>query len=641
MKSLFTVLAILFFLANIKAAEGDTTRVQSHQNTHWDWNGNWYDTTQFPATGEYRRILMYYTLGCPGVGCSEWDYTTKIEIGDEVNDSTTRWVEMTRIITPYAGDKNSSWKHTWVIDVTDYAPILNGERIVRAHYGGWQNGFTVTVDFDFIEGTPPREVLEVSTLYDGTFKYGFSTNPIEDHLVPTDIAIHADAASAKHRLVASGHSFGGNENCAEFCKKWYSLKVNNTEAVKEDVWRDDCGSNPLEGQTGTWIYDRAGWCPGAQTKRFDTEIGLFITAGQDNEFNIDWESYNYTGGAGFDPQYIIESTIFQYGDWNFQTDVAIDDVTKPSMNDRVWDVNPICNNPEVVISNSGADNVTKVSFEFWVQGSPEIIRHEGTGSLVPGHSTTVSLPAYDKWLFGGKTKNIFHVKIVGVNLGEDGYEGNNHFQSRFEDTPVFPDKIVIAYNSNAAGNETKYKVVSDRGDVIYERNSGFSNTAYTDTVKFDSPGCYTLKVTDSGCDGLSFFANNDGNGRIWLHSGEDGEFFPPLHMFDNEFGCEQELSFTVGYQIGEEETMDYPTGIAELGTIGMKAYPNPTSDNLIIQVDGELGGTLQIFNQSGQLVSSQNLQGNGVEVNGLPVGVYTAQYVAGSNVAHLIFVVID
>lgn len=641
---LFSFIVLFSFSSALIAAEGDTVKVQSHQETHWDWYGNWYDTTAFPASGEYRRIIMYYTLGCPSGGCSEWDYTTIIEVEDPIDDSTSRWVELTRIITPYAGNKGNSWEFVYEIDVTDYAPVLTGERRVRAQYRGWQDGFTVSIDFDFIEGTPPREVLDVTTLYDGTFKYGFSNNPIENYLVPTDITMHPELGGAKFRMVASGHSFGGNENCAEFCQKWYQLNVNGNNAIQEDIWRDDCGSNPLEAQTGTWIYDRAGWCPGMETKRFDNNISAYVAAGQTAEFDVNWESYNYNGGAGFDPEYIIEATIFQYGDWNYANDVAIHDVLSPSSKDQYWDKNPVCNNPEIVLANTGSEAVTTVKLEYWVEGSPEIIRHTFVGAIPSGESRSIVLPAYDKWLFGEKTKNLFHVQVVGVNNTDDEYEGNNHFVSSFEDTKVFPEQFIIAFNNNGGGSETKYRVEDERGNAVYERTSASSNTNYLDTVTC-APGCYTMYVEDSGCDGLRFFANNDGNGRIWLHSAAEGQFFPPLHQFEDEFGCDAQLSFTVGYEMGDEETMEYPAAIDKLNyESSLLAYPNPSSGEITIAIQGqvELGGEVFVYNSTGQMVQKTIMTDfNGVKFSGLAMGNYIAQYRTKNELKTVKFTIVD
>ena len=69
---------------------------------------------------------------------------------------------------------------------------------------------------------------------------------------------------------------------------------------------------------------------------------------------------------------------------------------------------------------------------------------------MPGESEQVILPSYDKWLFGEKTNNVFHVEITSVNNKADEYAGNNHFKSFFEDTKVMPEEFIIAFNNNAA-----------------------------------------------------------------------------------------------------------------------------------------------------------------------------------------------
>lgn len=621
MKNLAAFLLIALGVCfSASAAEGDTIHIESHQATHWSWYGNYYDTVQFPETGTYRRILMYYTMGCPTSGCSQWDYTTKIEISDPVNDSTTNWFELVRIITPYAGDKDFGWEHTWVVDVTDYAPLFTGEREIKAHYSGYQDGFTITINFDFIEGTPPREVLGIDQIYHGAFKYGFSNDPIENYLVPTEIDVHQDMESAKFRMVASGHSFGGNENCAEFCEKYFRLYADNTQVAEHDVWRDDCGSNVLEAQTGTWIYERAGWCPGDETVRYDDEIGTYINAGQTAEINVDWESYNYTGGAGFDPQYIIEAQVFQYGAWEYETDAAIDAVLKPSMLDRQSHVNPICNNPEVVVSNTGSEPITRVELEYWTEGAPSILTYEWKGVIFPGKSEIISLPSEGWRLFGAKTANVFHAEITKVNSEVDVNAANNHFASPFEETEVYPEEMVIVFTNNGAMNETSYRIVNDAGTEVFANNGLGANVTQNDTVTLE-PGCYTMIIEDSDCDGLSFFANSDGNGKIWIHPNDADDFFPPLHRFEPEFGCDIQRSFTVGYTLDADE----PTA---LEPTQLRAYPNPSNDVIMLTVEnGFEDGTITIYNQAGQMVRSMNISGvNGLEVSGLSDGVYIARY---------------
>ncbi|MDP4935449.1 MAG: peptide-N-glycosidase F-related protein [Salibacteraceae bacterium] len=640
-KLLLSFTALFCSLTFLKAAEGDTTSIQSHQATHWSWFGNYYDTVQFPQTGTYRKIIMYYTLGCPSIGCSEWDYTTKIEVSDPLTDSTNRWVELTKIITPYAGDKNSGWTHTWAFDVTDFAPLLKGERQILASYSGYQDGFTITVNFDFIEGTPPREVLAVNTLYDGIFKYGFANDPIDNYLQPTPIAINANAESAKFRLVASGHSFGGAENCAEFCPKWYKLKIDGSQVVQEDVWRDDCGSNVLEAQTGTWVYDRAGWCPGDVAVPYETDITSFIDAGQSNTFDVDWENYNYTGGAGFDPQYGIEALVFQYGAWNFENDASLDKVIKPSMDDRNMRVNPICNNPEVEVSNTGSKIISRMKIRYWVEGSVDYFDHSWSGVLLPGENTRVELPSHGKWLFGGKTENVFYAQILEVNQTTDEYASNNLISAKFEDPIMFPERIVVAFNNNNVTNETRYYIYNDKGETVYSRTTSTASTNYTDTIDLDT-GCYRFAVTDAGCDGLRFFANSAGNGKIWLHNAEPANYFPPLYQFEDEFGCETEFNFTVGYENGEEAE-GYPAGMMETTKQqNLWVYPNPSKGDITIAVrDFVEPGTLDIYNTSGQKVRSVQIVGmNSTQISGLAAGNYIAKFVGESTFQTASFVIV-
>jgi hypothetical protein len=633
-KTVLLVVIAAFGFHQLQAAEGDTTWVNSHQNTHWDWAGNWYDTTAFPESGIYRRILMHYTLGCPSIGCSEWDYTTKIEVANPLNDSTTQWLELVRIMTPYAGDRNEGWTHEWIIDVTDYASVLTGERIIKANYGGYQDGFTVTIDFEMIEGTPPREVLAIDQIYHGTFKYGFTSDPIESHLVATDVDVHADMKSAKFRYVASGHSFGGNENCAEFCKKYYRLYVDNSQAVERDIWRDDCGANPLRPQTGTWIYERAGWCPGAETRRYDDEIGNRLDAGSTNTLNVDMENYNYTGGAGFDPQWIIESVLFQYGPWKHAIDVSVDDIIRPSMKDQHSLENPICNNPEVVISNQGSEVITKVVLNYWVEGGFEVFEYEWKGVLFPGTFAAVSLPSTDWHLFGGYTSNVFHVEVKTANDEADAGTDNNHMKSRFEEPTVMPSEFIIAFNNNGAAGETSYRIEDSNGDVVFQHGGYAAFEVDQDTVALDS-GCYTLILEDTDCDGMSFFANSDGVGRVWIHPNSSTNFFPPIHKFDAEFGCASQLTFTVGYQLGNKEIHQVDQAI-------LRAYPNPSSDQVTLAIEQAFEqGELSIYNQAGQLVRQQVVAGlNAVVIAGLEGGVYTAHYQSKGSSASTRFIVI-
>ena len=59
----------------------DTTKVQVHDNVDITWYGSYDKWGYFPQPNQsWRKVLLHYTMGCASGGCSDWDYTTNIEI---------------------------------------------------------------------------------------------------------------------------------------------------------------------------------------------------------------------------------------------------------------------------------------------------------------------------------------------------------------------------------------------------------------------------------------------------------------------------------------------------------------------------------------------------------------------------------
>ena len=67
--------------------------------------------------------------------------------------------------------------------------------------------------------------------------------------------------SAAFRFIVTGHGSDVNQ-CCEFASHYYNLNLNGSSILQQQIWRD-CGFNELYPQGGTWIYNRANWCPGA------------------------------------------------------------------------------------------------------------------------------------------------------------------------------------------------------------------------------------------------------------------------------------------------------------------------------------------------------------------------------------------
>jgi len=168
------------------AANGDTTVVTAFPTTSILQYGNYDTAVAFPdGTKSYRKINMIFTLGketcAPGSQyCAQWDYTVRLTVM-----TATDTFELGRFITPYAHSSYPNmplnWKHDYVFDVTDFYSILKDTATVRFKYEGYSWGFTGAVKFEFVEGTPPRDVLAVKKMWNGSFKYGKTADPIDNH----------------------------------------------------------------------------------------------------------------------------------------------------------------------------------------------------------------------------------------------------------------------------------------------------------------------------------------------------------------------------------------------------------------------------------------------------------------------------
>jgi hypothetical protein len=106
------------------------------------------------------------------------------------------------------------------------------------------------------------------------------------------VPIPPRAKRVEARLVATGHSFGATLNCAEFCRMRQDLLVDGT-SFSHDFWRGDCERNPVSPQSGTWQYDRNGWCPGAVAVGKRLDLTAAIEPGR--EASVDFDTRLYDG----------------------------------------------------------------------------------------------------------------------------------------------------------------------------------------------------------------------------------------------------------------------------------------------------------------------------------------------------------
>lgn len=501
--------------------------------------------------------------------------------------------ELGRYITPYGiglSLGNDGW--TWAYDVSDFIPLLSGN--VHLSAGNWQEW--LDIKFVMIKGIPPRDVLEIKNLWNGSHQYNQSIET--NFLTPKSIPITNDVGMAKLRITNTGHGFGGNENCSEFCPKTHTIFANGSQAYTQFLWRNDCGMNPLYPQGGTWIYNRTNWCPGAEVETDEYDLTNHITPGDTLVVDYNMQPGYLWNGQGSSPTWVIESQLVTYSEPNFSIDAAVDEIISPNNWEYYSRYNPVCNNPRIRIQNTGSTNLTSLKIIYGPKGGNQEF-YQWTGNLAFLEKEEVALPptAWGSW-----SQDIFEVVVSLPNGQPDENPGNNIAHSSFTRTPEYSESLVLWFNTNHNPTQTTYTLTDIGGNTLYTRTGSAPNTLYKDTFQL-LPGCYKLTIKDSGGDGLKFWANMPpyGNGtagfaKLWRIGGGIVKDFQP------DFGSEIAQSFTVGYAMGKAEEH-----YQNLFTV----YPNPTNGKIVVDFtfNKELDARVVLFDLLGRKVAEDRVNG--------------------------------
>lgn len=481
-----------------------------------------------------------------------------------------RWpakVEIMSFVTPYGLGLNLGKNgKTWTFDMTDYLPIFTGKKRMTIERGGqWMED--MDIQFVFIVGTPPRDVLDFDQIWRPESRpYTQITN--NRYFKPVNIDLDPNATSYKVRTAVSGHGQEG-----EFIPQRHFINVNGgSEEYIWSVWKE-CAENPIYPQGGTWIYDRAGWCPGMATDVQHHDITSFVNPG--DEVTIDYGVLSATGTSN----YIVNSQLVTYGAPNHSLDAALTAITEPTNRVEYSRFSSVCHNPKVIIQNTGSTTLTSLSIAYWVNDAttPEV--YEWSGSLEFLETEEVELPATATlWETIKGTGNSFHAEISAPNAGNDEYEHNNTFTSYFKIPEVVPSRFVLFFQTNNVPYESSYEIIDANGKVVHSREQMAANTLYKDTLRLDL-GCYTYIVKDADDDGIDFWANNDGLGSTRFV--EEGG--PVIRNFEGDFGDRMEYNFTINFPLSYEEV---------IGRWDIDLYPNP--NNGAFTLEGHDMATAQI-----------------------------------------------
>lgn len=501
--------------------------------------------------------------------------------------------ELVSLVTPYGINLDlSKLGKTFTFDVTDYAPILKGKKYLSIEYGGeWQE--ELDVSFLFIKGIPPKAVRNIQNIWpEGRGYHGDIQN--DNVFEERQLKLDPGASYYKLRSAISGH--GGN---GEFVSQQHFLNVNGgAQEFTFDVWKA-CSKNPIYPQGGTWVFDRAGWCPGMATDVHEFDLSPYVKVG-----GIAKIDYGINGPPLSDANYLVSNQLVTYGDYNFNLDASLETVMRPNIKSVEYErINPACNTPTVLVRNTGATPISSLLIEYNVKGG-KVENYTWSGNIDPMMSAEIILPVSTPgFWFSTETKKIFEAKILEVNGIKDDYADNDIASSSFTLAREFSfnDPLQIRFKTNVKAADNSYTVLDYNGNIVLSRNNVANSTTYVDEINVPS-GCYTFKFEDTSGDGLSFwFFPENGAGTLRLERLFNGNVQIPLQTFNPDMGGGVQFDFVRGAITAAEDIKSYTL---------FSIYPNPTEDFLNIELHGFGQEKMQVsvIDLTGREVIKKNMQ---------------------------------
>ena len=487
------------------------------------WNTQYKTKVFFPDSLVFwSKILMVQTLKCDSsteadeFDCGAWDYIWDASVVVPTVKGFERF-KLGSFVTPYGKrlslGKNNSW--TWTYDITDYAPILTGD--LELIIGNNQE--LLDLKFLFISGTPTRNVIEVKNIFPSGDKsdhslndmyqsmYRYSALSSDSVLQAAEIILRDDASGFKIKSIISGHGHSGPNYCCEWIEKWHALWINGKEEFRWQVWKD-CGYNPIYPQGGTWPYDRAGWCPGTKVDEYSFEITDIVSPG--DRILVDYEIEPMIDEREGSGSYLMAHQIFSYGPPNFNSNVEILEVVRPTLDDKYSRINPSLYGPKIIVQNSGSDLVKNMRIVYGLfYGQKSTYRWRG--SLAFLEKVEIILPA-PNWE-GLFENNEFFVDIGSVNGRKDQFINNNVVRTLVPIPRELPAVFTVVLNTNNLGRakENKLEIINHERISLFSKKNFQDDKIHRIPVRLD-PGYYELIFTDSLENGID---------RLWWKSNKD------------------------------------------------------------------------------------------------------------------------
>jgi hypothetical protein len=250
---------------------------------------------------------------------------------------------------------------------------------------------------------------------------------------------------------------------------------------------------------------------------------------------------------------------------------------------------------------------------------------EWTGFIAPMDRKTIEMPYTETVAWSGeRAQPEFHAEVIAVNGGSDEYAANNQLQSSFEPVPAIDREVQLNIRANLRPQENYWTLLDLNQNIVYEDDELNANQQHSWPWELTN-GCYHLTLYDSGGDGLSFFANNAGNGSISI-STANSPFPVVIESLPSDFGSRIDYYFRYEGTVSSEDEKQ----------TRVQAFPNPATEFVMVEWpkrDGEQR-ELKVITPSG-VERPARIERNGnrwrISTSDWPNGLYLFQMVSDAS----------
>ncbi len=369
---------------------GNTVRIFDAKGHNFGADGqNQFSNVLLPADlSGYESILLHIDLDCPAGGCDPWDQTAKISA---ITDEGT--FEIARYITPYGKACGP-----WTVDVTDFKDILAGPVTFQSYIQVWgSSGWLVTVDLEFVEGDSDFPYHKTSTLWSTDYLV-YGDPGISYDLDEVSMTVDDNSEATHIRTTMTGHGQGNTQNAAEFSPKTHQFQLNGAVIDDHFLWKADCAANTCDDQNGTWLFARAGWCPGQEVQPYIVNTDA-VSAGDNITLDYELESYinllntGYNDGSHTEPHYRIWSYFVERSSQPYQDyrNLVCDAIT-PTISGV--DAGQMLDAVEITITNNGNVDLSNFDVRYLVNNQ-SISTETISETLAAGATMTYSFSVTD------------------------------------------------------------------------------------------------------------------------------------------------------------------------------------------------------------------------------------------------------